>query len=113
MIDSECRRSRPVASPSPDLGGGVAKASLVCPLPAVPSGGGRRMSSRSRWAVAGLPLALVLGCADLFFGLRRLLISPASSDFTLYYGAALIGLHQGWSQIYDVAAEQRTQAALG
>jgi hypothetical protein len=66
------------------------------------------------WAVAGVMVGAMLTVWDLvvpaptFFGQYAV-----RNDFRLAYGAALVGLREGYGRLYDLAAQQRAIVGLG
>lgn len=53
-------------------------------------------------------LRLTIGAAGKF-----VLAHPGFSDFASYYIYARVGLHQGWSHLYDLAAQEQEWFRLG
>ena len=66
------------------------------------------------WAVAGLWGGLLLVGIDVFFAVVTYIPQyRVRNDFRLMYGAALTGLHQGYSHLYDLAAQKQAVEGLG
>jgi hypothetical protein len=66
------------------------------------------------WAVAGLWGGLLLIGTDVYFGVVTYIPQyRVRNDFRLMYGAALTGLHQGYSHLYDLAAQKQAVEGLG
>ncbi|HLQ62183.1 MAG TPA: glycosyltransferase family 87 protein [Candidatus Acidoferrales bacterium] len=75
------------------------------------TGGGaawkRRLQVAALVLLADLALVVTVGWIN---AARR---DPLGADFAAYYAIANIGWHQGWSHLYDLAAQQREFDALG
>jgi len=66
------------------------------------------------WAVAGLWGGLLLIGTDVYFAVVTYIPQyRVRNDFRLMYGAALTGLHQGYSHLYDLAAQKQAVEGLG
>ena len=66
------------------------------------------------WAVAGLWGGLLLVGTDVYFAVVTYIPQyRVRNDFRLMYGAALTGLHQGYSHLYDLAAQKQAVEGLG
>ncbi len=66
------------------------------------------------WAVAGLWGGLLLIGTDVYFAVVTYIPEyRVRNDFRLMYGAALTGLHQGYSHLYDLAAQKQAVEGLG
>jgi hypothetical protein len=56
-------------------------------------------------AVGGLGAFVLLACYWIFAAVLILPLSGVFSDFRVYYSAAWVGTHYGWSHIYDARLE--------
>src|SRR5260370_7558131 len=66
------------------------------------------------WAVAGLWGGLLLVGTDVYFAVVTYIPQyRVRNDFRLMYGAALTGLHQGYSHLYDLAAQKQAVEGPG
>jgi glycosyl transferase family 87 len=73
------------------------------------------LRSRTRlWAAAGIWGGLLLVAIDLYSAAVTYVPGYAvRNDFRLMYGAALVGLRQGYAHVYDLAAQQAAVQGLG
>ncbi len=66
------------------------------------------------WAAAGLWGGLLLIGTDVYFAVVTYIPQySVRNDFRLMYGAALTGLRQGYSHLYDLAAQKQAVEGLG
>ena len=66
------------------------------------------------WAAAGLWGGLLLIGFDVYAAVVTYIPQyRVRNDFRLMYGAALTGLHQGYSHLYDLAAQKQAVEGLG
>ena len=71
--------------------------------------------SRHRlWAAVGLLVGLILIAWDLWAAAGTYVSQYAvRNDFRLVYGAALVGIRNGYSHLYDLAAQKSAIESLG
>jgi len=71
-------------------------------------------SRRKLWAFGGLSLGVGLAGLDVFYGIVTYVPQYAiRNDFRLMYGAALVGLRQGYGHLYDLPAQKAAVEGLG
>jgi hypothetical protein len=69
---------------------------------------------RRLWQVAGIWTGLLLTAFNVYAAVVTYIPQfLVRNDFRLVYGAALVGWHDGYSRLYDLAAQQRTVESLG
>jgi len=69
---------------------------------------------RRLWAAVGLLVGLILIAWDLWAAAGTYISQYAvRNDFRLAYGAALVGIRNGYSHLYDLAAQQSAIQSLG
>jgi alpha-1,2-mannosyltransferase len=69
---------------------------------------------RRLWAAVGLLVGLILIAWDLWAAAGTYLSQYAvRNDFRLAYGAALVGLRNGYAHLYDLAAQKSAIESLG
>jgi hypothetical protein len=71
-------------------------------------------SRRRLWAAVGLLVGLILIAWDLWAAAGTYISQYAvRNDFRLAYGAALVGIRDGYAHLYDLAAQQAAIESLG
>ncbi len=71
-------------------------------------------SRRRLWAAVGLLVGLILIAWDLWAAAGTYVSQYAvRNDFRLAYGAALVGIRNGYSHLYDLAAQKSAIESLG
>src|SRR5260370_22469726 len=66
------------------------------------------------WAVAGLWGGLLLIATDVYFAVATYIPQyRVRTAFRLMYGAALTGVHQGYSHLYNLVAQKQAVEGLG
>jgi hypothetical protein len=71
-------------------------------------------SRRRLWAAVGLLVGLILIAWDLWAAAGTYVSQYAvRNDFRLVYGAALVGIRNGYSHLYDLAAQKSAIESLG
>jgi alpha-1,2-mannosyltransferase len=75
----------------------------------------RYLRERTRlWGAAGLWAGVLLIAFDVYAAAVTYIPQyRVRNDFRLMYGSALTGLHDGYSHLYDLAAQQSTVEGLG
>lgn len=75
----------------------------------------RYLRERTRlWGAAGLWAGVLLIAFDVYAAAVTYVPQyRVRNDFRLMYGAALTGLHHGYSHLYDLAAQQSTVEGIG
>ena len=69
---------------------------------------------RRLWAAAGLLVGLMLLAWDVWIASATYISQYAvRNDFRLAYGAATLGIRQGYNHLYDLAAQKATIESLG
>jgi alpha-1,2-mannosyltransferase len=69
---------------------------------------------RRLWAAVGLLVGLILIAWDLWAAVGTYISQYAvRNDFRLAYGAALVGIRDGYGHLYDIAAQQAAIESLG
>lgn len=69
---------------------------------------------RQLWAAVGLLVGLILIAWDLWAAAGTYISQYAvRNDFRLAYGAALVGIRNGYGHLYDLAAQQSAIESLG
>jgi alpha-1,2-mannosyltransferase len=69
---------------------------------------------RRLWAAVGLLVGLILAAWDLWVAAGTYISQYAvRNDFRLAYGAALVGIRNGYGHLYDLAAQRSAIESLG
>ncbi len=71
------------------------------------------MKSSPRLLLITFGLSAIVAGLNMLGWIRFALHRAFEGDFALYYVFSRIGLHEGWSRLYDVAAQRQETDALG
>jgi hypothetical protein len=71
------------------------------------------LKRRNLGIAAGAAAASVTAIYDLWLWLANYLTDNFHNDFTFYYAAARVGLHDGWAHLYDLHLQQQQLDAIG
>jgi hypothetical protein len=85
---------------------------MILPLAGRPSAP-RATPVKAMNRLAALLVLVVLSLKQVFDSLDGLLSHPGYSDFGSYYLYARVGLHHGWSALYDLAVQRQEWVAMG